>query len=136
MIRDIHLQTLRELVEQSERDLAGYRRILDRAEQEQRVGMILPNPITPAPATEQWPAPPMTPPLPPYSPQPWVVDEQPVTGNGEHRREPYPTSTLPPIDGGNLPPKQEDAFGAFTSGHQVEAQSPKAAKEQQKWEQA
>ena len=140
MIRDTHLQTLRELVEQARRDLAGYERILDRAQQEARVGMTFPDPLTaPAPMTGQWGAPMPTewniPVPPPAEPRPWVVDDQPVTppvaNGGGHRVTPYTAN----FDG-TLPQEKETVLGDFHAEHQADAATPKAAKEQQKWEQA
>lgn len=116
MIRDTHIQTLRELVEQAERDLAGYRRILDRAEQEQRVGMILPDPLAgPRPGEQLAP--------------PWPVPEVVPAG-----RPPYADGPL--FDGGTLPPKQENALGLIASEHDAYASTPKAHKEDEKWRQA
>ncbi|MGW4469700.1 hypothetical protein ACWENQ_08505 [Nonomuraea sp. NPDC004354] len=64
MIRDTHIQHLRDQVEQARRDLAGFERMLLLAEQEARVGQVLPDPMMPLNAP--WPAPPAG--RPPYEP--------------------------------------------------------------------
>lgn len=114
MIRDTHVQQLRDLVDQAERDLAGWRFLLGQAEQVERGGTVMPDPLMPAGAP--WPAPPAPPLLP-------------------RGVEPYPpTSVLPPIDGSTLPPHQEAALDTLSSEHDAYAHSRDGVKENQKWQ--
>ena len=116
MIRNIHIQQLREIIEQQERDLVGWRRMLALAEQEERVGAILPDPI-PRPAATSW-----------------TVGE-PLTRGAA----PYPPATNgvgTPLYDGTLPPTHEHALGTLTSEHDAYAQTPKAVAEDEKWRQA
>ncbi|MFE3449659.1 hypothetical protein ACFXJ8_12055 [Nonomuraea sp. NPDC059194] len=106
MIRDIHITHLREQVDQARRDLAGFERMLMLAEQEARVGQVLPDPMMPVGAP--WPAPPQ----------------------GVHPYQPTP------IDGEQLPPKQQNAFTAFEANHKELAQTPEQVREDEKWRQA
>ncbi|MGW6498578.1 hypothetical protein [Nonomuraea angiospora] len=113
MIRNIHVQQLRDIVEQQERDLAGWRFLLAQAEQGERAGTVMPDPLMPA--GQAWPAPPV-PPLP-------------------RGVEPYPATGGSVFDG-TLPPNQEAKLGALASEHDAYAQTPKARDEEQKWQQA
>jgi hypothetical protein len=163
MIRNVHTTTLRELVAQAERDLAGYRRLLDLAEREERVGAVFPDPIAPAGA-------------------PWTLASgSDVSVAAPAGREPYPTTVMPAangslqpdppagewqtrtgtcacgnpadlakthwanvckditgsaIDGSTLPPKQEAAIDTIWSQHDQHATSPKGIREDEQWRNA
>lgn len=114
MIGYTHIEVLRDQIAEAERQLAGWRYLLAHAEQVERAGTVLPDPIVAAPTAEQWPAPP-TPPVVPAGLPPYQ--------NGS-------------VWDGMLPPKQEAAIAAVLSDHDAHARTPDAAKEDQKWQQA
>ncbi|MET7333308.1 hypothetical protein [Nonomuraea sp. NPDC005650] len=128
MIRDIHVQQLRDLVEQTERDLAGYRYLLGVAEQGARAGQVMPDPLMPA--ATPWPAP-LSEPWPHAPEQVRPREPHPAAG-----REPYPADGGTPIFDGTLPPQQEAHLGTITSEHDAYAQTTRARDEEQKWQQA
>ncbi|TYB50266.1 hypothetical protein FXF51_56930 [Nonomuraea sp. PA05] len=123
MIRSIHIAAIRELVEQTERDLAGYRYLLGVAEQAERAGTVIPDPLTPA-EHQPWTG----------LAAGWRLPD--VAGGGQAARgaDPYPASNGTPVFDGTLPPKQESALGTIASEHDAYAQSPKGQDEQRKWE--
>lgn len=112
MIRNVHVDALREQVEQARADLAGWEHLLHVAESQARAGQVLPDPLMPIGT-------------------PWPSD--PV-----ERRQPYPASTsvMPAVDGTTLPPAQEVAFEAFQADHAEHAASPEGQRDEQKWRQA
>lgn len=113
MIRNVHVDMLREQVEQARADLAGWEHLLAQAEQGARAGQFLPDPLMPTGT-------------------PW-----PVPGPVE-RRQPYPASTsvMPAVDGSQLPPGQDAAFEAFQADHAEHAASPEGQRDEQKWRSA
>lgn len=127
MIRNVHVEQLRELVAQAERDLAGWRFLLAQAEQGERAGTVFPDPMTPMAPTGP---PPLDGPL--WRPSPTLA-ELAAQAPG---REPYPTSVMPPIDGSTLPPSQEQAIGTIWSEHDQHATSPKGIREDEQWRNA
>jgi hypothetical protein len=147
MIRNVHTTTLRELVAQAERDLAGYRRLLDLAEREERVGAVYPDPMTPA--SVPW-APPQAEAGTDYGSALRIAAcacGRPDDTTKTHRydicsatddqlrsvlagRAPYP------IDGDALPASHTEALDTLKSEHDAYAQTPKAVREDEKWRQA
>ncbi|MGA5764509.1 hypothetical protein [Nonomuraea bangladeshensis] len=118
MIGHAHIEALREQVARAQRELAGWEQLLAHAERASN-GTVMPDPLMPA--GQAWPLP---------APEPWQPPAEPVAG-----RDPYPvTSVLPPIDGSELPGRQEAALGAIASEHDAYAQSRDGVKEERKWE--
>lgn len=116
MIGYTHIEVIRGQIAETERQLAGWRYLLAHAEQVERAGTVLPEPLAGPRLGEQ------------LAP-PWPVPEVVPAG-----RPPYADGPL--FDGGTLPPSQENAFGAIAAEHDAYASTPKAAKEDQKWRQA
>lgn len=114
MIRNVHVDMLREQVEQARADLAGWELLLGQAEQQARAGQQLPDPMMPL--GQSWPA--------------------PEAVRGVAGRDPYPTSVMPAIDGSQLPPGQDAAFEAFQADHAEHAASPEGQRDEQKWRSA
>jgi hypothetical protein len=106
VIGNVHLETLRDQVETARAQLAGWEALLAYAEANEPKSHSFPNPLQAA------------------VPPPWPVPSQ--------GRQPYQQ----PIDGGQLPPKQEGAFNAFEADHKELARTPEQVREDEKWRQA